>query len=263
MFKQSLLCLLGVALGYTGGMAAIGHSQEKAERSRVTLDLGVGDSNYHKPPDGVWVQYEYEGKPLQHSQRMQDNVKSAGFSWKANEYWTFGLHYAQLGSASINASIIACPEDDCSLRNAALDPNRKDCKDAYDTHTCGYRFISAGSARGALLTAAYRLFNLGDLGLDVRGGAYIHQVKWNAVIENYECIDDPKCWRVTINQRSSYGVKPVYGFGLKYEPAWLKGGFAQLTWDRFTDIGKHIDVTAGFKGDVDRTMVWVGLPLSL
>ncbi len=258
MFKQTLLCLLGVALGYIGGMTAVGHTQTQSTLDRVTFDVGAGDSKYKQPPDGTWVQRQFRN-----SERMIDNVQSVGFSWKANSDWTLGLHYAQLGSAFIDADIITCPEDDCSKR-AAVDPNRPECKEGYaPSKTCAYRFRSEGSARGVLLSAAYRLFNIGALGVDARIGAFPHQVKWNAVIENMECHDYPQCWRATINQRSSYNVKPVFGIGVKYEPHFLKGGFAQLTFDRFVDIGKHIDATAGFNGNVDRTMLWVGLPLAL
>jgi hypothetical protein len=51
--------------------------------------------------------------------------------------------------------------------------------------------VSGGNAKGALATAAYRIFDMGALGFDLRGGLFFHQLKYAAVVENIGCPDMP------------------------------------------------------------------------
>jgi len=253
------MILVGIG-SFLAGMAvsiAISPRAEPLEK-KTTFDLGAGECRYTAAPDGQWYQKEH-----QNSVRTIDNCQSLGFSFAPNETWTFGLHYAALGSVSIEAQAVTCPQDDCNhTRDNTADFYRADCKDAFSEKNCAYRWVSGGNAKGALATAAWRAFNIGALGFDLRGGLYFHQLKYAAVVENIECRDDPACWRMAVTQKKHFAVRPVLGVGAKYKPEFLRGGFAAVTWDRFFGIGDRVDqMTAGFKGDTDRLMVWVGLPL--
>lgn len=252
MIRKQLLigtaCLLaGFVLGIAGSSIA----------QKATLDIGSGECRYTAAPDGQWYQKEYRN-----SVRTIDNCGSIGLSLE-NRSWTFGLHYASLGSVSIDAQAVTCPEDDCNkTRDTSKDFYRAECKPAFNGDNCAYNWASGGNAKGVLATAAWRAFGFGALGFDIRGGLYFHQLKYAAVVENVECRDNPGCWRAAITQQKDFTVRPVLGIGAKYEPNWLHGGFAAVTWDRFFGIGDHVDqMTAGFKGDTDRLMVWAGFPL--
>jgi len=251
MFKQITRDSALVLLGFIAAVAI-------SSRAQITLDLGSGDCRYTRAPDQQWWQAEH-----QNSIRTKDNCGSGGFSFKVAENLTLGLHYASLGSVSIEAQAVTCPEDDCKKnRDTSKDYYREDCKPAFNGDNCAYRWVSGGNAKGGLASLAYRAFSIGALGFDLRGGLYFHQLKYAAVVENIECRDDPSCWRIAVNQKKHLAVRPVLGFGAKYEPEFLRGGFAAVTWDRFFGIGNRVDqMTAGFKGPTDRLMVWMGLPL--
>lgn len=250
MFKQISRDAALVLLGFVAAVAI-------SSRAQVTLDLGAGECRYTKAPEGQWYQSEF-----QTSVRTIDNCQSVGFSAKAFTSWTFGLHYATLGSVAIESQAVTCPNDDChKTRDMSKDFYRADCKPHFNEDNCAYSWVSGGNAKGALTTAAYRAFNIGALGFDLRGGLYFHQLKYASVVENLECRDSPNCRIATIVQRTHFAVAPVLGLGLKYSPGFLHGGFAGVTWDRFFRIGDRIEMTAGFKGPTDRMMIWAGLPL--
>lgn len=257
---RRLAVLVGIVSFLAGIAVAISISPraEPVLEKRTTFDLGSGECRYTAAPDGQWHQKEY-----QNSVRTIDNCGSIGFSFKVSPSWTFGLHYASLGSVSIEAQAVTCPDDDCNkTRDTSKDFYRAECKPAFNGDNCAYRWVSGGNAKGALATAAWRALNMGALGFDLRGGLYFHQLKYAAVVENVECRDNPSCWRAAITQKKDFIVRPVIGVGAKYAPDWLRGGYAAVTWDRFFKIGDKVDqMTAGFKGDTDRAMVWLGLPL--
>lgn len=260
MFKQFLRDLSLVGLGFIAAISIkIATSADMSVLDgKTTLDLGAGECRYTAAPDGQWYQKEH-----QNSVRTIDNCQSLGFSFEPVKNWTFGLHYASLGSVSIDAQAVTCPRDDCDhTRDTSKDFNRAECKDKFNEDNCAYRWVSGGNAKGALATAAYRIFDMGALGFDLRGGLYFHQLKYSAVVENIGCPDMPACRQLQVTQRTHFDVRPVYGLGAKYSPEWMKGGFVGVTWDRFVGIGDRVkDMTAGFKGDTDRTMLWAGLPL--
>lgn len=251
MLKQITRDSALVLLGFIAAVAI-------SSRAQITLDLGVGECRYTPAPNGQWYQDEFPN-----SKRTKDNCQSLGFSVQAFQSWTFGLHYASLGSVAIAAQAVTCPNDDCDhTRDFSKDFHRPDCKSNFNADNCAYEWVSGGNAKGALASAAWRAFNIGALGFDLRGGLYFHQLKYAAVVENLDCRDMPDCRRATITQRKHFAVRPVLGVGAKYSPELLRGGFVALTWDRFLGIGDRIDhMTAGFKGPTDRTMVWMGLPL--
>jgi hypothetical protein len=258
MFKRILFGTTWLLAGLLIGITGSNYAQQSILDGKTTFDLGVGESRYTRAPDQQWWQAEH-----QNSVRTVDNVQSIGFSFQANNDWTLGLHYASLGSMSIEAQAVTCPDDDChGKRDTSKDFFRADCKPAMNQDNCAYRWTSGGNAKGALTTAAYRAFNMGALGFDLRGGLFFHQLKYSAVVENIECRDDPTCWRVAVTQKTHFAVRPVLGLGAKYQPAFLHGGFVAVTWDRFFGIGDRVNqMTAGFKGDTDRMMFWGGLPL--
>jgi hypothetical protein len=168
-----------------------------------------------------------------------------------------------LGSVAIDADAVTCPHDDCDrTRDFTKDFDRAGCKPTFNEDNCRYRWVSGGNAKGALATAAYRIFDMGALGFDLRGGLFFHQLKYAAVVENIGCPDMPQCRQLSVTQRTHFAVRPVYGLGAKYAPEFLRGGYVGVTWDRFVGIGDRVkDMTAGFKGDTDRLMLWAGLPL--
>lgn len=226
----------------------------KAQGVGLTLDLGAGEARNTPAPDGQFYQKEHEN-----SVRTKDNVHSFGLSFQPEGPWTLGLHYTTLGQVAIEALAVTCPADDCGKsRDNSKDFRRAGCQPTFNEDNCQYRWVSAGRAKGVLFSAAYRFVDLGPLGLDLRGGAYLHQLKYGAVVERVGCQDDPSCRLLTIEQQSRYRLAPMLGIGAKYAPAWAHGGFAALTWDRFFRMGEHIEVTAGFKGPTDRMMFWLG-----
>lgn len=248
-------------VAFLAGIAVSVSNNPRAEpvlHNRTTLDLGAGECRHTAAPDGQWYQKEYLN-----SVRTIDNCQAIGFSFELSKRWTLGLHYASLGSVSIDAQAVTCPDDDCErTRNTGANYHRDECKPAFNGDNCAYRWTSGGNAKGAHATAAWRAFDIGALGLDLRGGLYFHQLKYAAVVENVECVDDPRCWRIAISQKKHFSVRPTLGIGAKYQPGFLRGGYAAVTWDRFFGIGNRVDqFTGGFKGDTDRLMVWVGLPL--
>jgi hypothetical protein len=247
-----------IALGLLIGIAGSNYAQQSILDGKTTFDLGAGECRYTAAPDGQWYQKEH-----QNSVRTIDNCQSIGFSFKPYERWTFGIHYAALGSVSIDAQAVTCSADDCEKnRDMSKDFYRAECKDKFNEDNCAYRWASGGNAKGALATASYRAFNIGALGFDLRGGLYFHQLKYAAVVENIGCPDMPSCRQLSYDQKTHFSIRPVYGVGAKYAPEFLKGGFVGVTWDRFVGIGDRVkEMTAGFKGDTDRTMLWAGLPL--
>lgn len=220
-----------------------------------TFDMGAGEARSTPPPDGQYYQ-----KPFPNSVRTIDNVHSLGFSLQASSYWTLGLHYATLGQVAIDAAAVTCPHDDCDhFRDNTKDFHRAECV-PFNEDNCQYRWVSSGRAKGMLGTLALRVFDMGAIGFDLRAGAFFHQLKYAAVVETLGCQDDPSCRLLNIEQKARYGLAPVLGVGVKYAPSWLYGGFVAFTWDRFFRMGEHIEVTAGFKGPTDRTMIFVGAP---
>lgn len=256
--RDFLLVALGTVFGFVSAVSYSTFAQKSVLDGKTTFDLGAGECRYTAAPDGQWYQKEH-----QNSVRTIDNCGSIGFSFAMNPAWTFGLHYVSLGSVSIDAQAVTCPRDDCEhTRDTSKDFFRADCKPTFNEDNCAYRWASGGNAKGALATAAWRAFNMGALGFDLRGGLYFHQLKYAAVVENIGCPDDPSCRQLTVTQKAHFAVKPVLGVGVKYAPGWASGGFAAVTWDRFFGIGDRVDqMTAGFKGDTDRLMLWAGLPL--
>lgn len=245
------LFFIGFALG------VIACDKAHAEPSGFTFDLGIGEARSTPAPDGQWYQ-----KEQLNSVRTIDNVHSIGFSLRASQRFTLGLHYATLGQVSIDADAVTCPGDDCDHnRDNTKDFHRADCQAAFNPDNCQYRWVSSGRAKGMLGTVAFRLYDMGALGFDLRAGGYFHQLKYGAVVERLGCQDDPSCRLVTVEQKARYGLAPVLGLGAKYAPDWARGGYLAVTWDRFFRMGEHIEVTAGFKGPTDRTMIWAGLPL--
>lgn len=254
------LCILVGIVAFLAGIAVAISTSPRAEPildGKTTFDLGAGECRYTKAPAGQWWQPEF-----QNSFRTVDNCQSLGFSFALSKSWTLGIHYAALGSVSIDATAVTCPADDCEkTRDYSKDFSRADCL-KWNEDNCGYRWTSGGNAKGALATAAYRVFDMGALGFDLRGGLYFHQLKYAAAVENFGCPDAPSCRQVTITQKTHFAVRPVYGVGVKYKPGFLQGGFVAVTWDRFIGIGNRVDqFTGGFKGDTDRLMLWAGLPL--
>lgn len=223
----------------------------------VTLDLGLGECRYTRAPNGTWRQDEF-----QNSFRTVDNCGSMGFSFPLATSLTFGLHYVSLGSVALDAIAVTCPKDDCdNTRDNTKDFRRADCL-KWNEDNCAYRWVSGGNAKGALASAAYRVFDMGALGFDLRGGLFFHQLKYSAVVENIGCQDMPSCRQLEVTQRTHFAVRPVFGLGAKYAPGWMHGGYVGVTWDRFVGIGDRVkEMTAGFKGDTDRLMLWAGLPL--
>jgi hypothetical protein len=224
---------------------------------KTTFDIGAGECRYTRAPNGTWRQADF-----QNSARMVDNCQSIGFTFDINRNWSLGLHYASLGSVAIDAEAVTCPRDDCdNTRDFSKDFYRADCKN-WNEDNCAYRWVSGGNAKGALAAAAYRLFSMGAMSFNVSGGLFFHQLKYAAVVENFGCPDMPSCRQLEVTQKTHFAVRPVLGVGAKYAPQFLKGGFAAVTWDRFFMIGDRVDqMTAGFKGDTDRLMLWAGLPL--
>lgn len=257
---RALAALLAFgALVATAGVVTMTILTPKAHAapSGWTFDMGAGEARSTPPPDGQFYQKEF-----QNSVRTIDNVHSIGFSLRASERWTLGLHYATLGQVAIDADAVTCPRDDCANgRDNTKDFRRAECQPAFNDDNCQYRWVSSGRAKGMLGTLAYRVADMGALGFDARGGAYFHQLKYGAVIERLGCQDDPSCRLAVVEQKARYGLAPMLGLGAKYAPEWAKGGYLALTWDRFFRMGEHIEVTAGFKGPTDRTMLFVGLPL--
>ena len=222
----------------------------------ATFDVGAGECDYTPAPNGQWRQDEFPT-----TIRTHDKCHSYGFSLQRKD-WTLGIHYATLGSVAIDSHAVTCPKDDCNnTRDFSKDFGRAECKPGFKEDNCAYDWRSGGNAKGVLGSAAYRAFNMGALGFDLRGGLYFHQLKYAAVVENIGCNDNPACWRMAVTQKSRYAIAPVLGVGVKYEPGFLRGGFVGVTWDRFFRIGEHVEVTAGFKGPTDRMMAWVGVPL--
>jgi len=221
----------------------------------MTLDLGAGQTRGTPAPDGQFWQKEHEN-----SLRMIDNVKSVGASFQLNPVWSVGAHTANLGTYEIHAMAVTCPADDCTKVDKTKDLNRAECKNNKLVDNCQYSWVSNGGARGFTLDTGLQVYRLGGLAFDARGALFVHKVYWKAVIENTDC-RDAGCWRQTLNQSSGYQIRPALGAGVSYSPAWAKGGSLMLTWDRFFDIAKHNEVTAGFKGDIDRTMIWARMPL--
>lgn len=246
-----------IVLGFLLGIAGSNFAQKSMLDGKTTFDLGAGECRFTAAPDGQWYQKEH-----QNSVRTIDNCGSVGFTFQLNKAWSFGLHYASLGSVSIDAIAVTCPADNCEKsRDPSKDFYRANCREFNDDN-CAYRWASGGNAKGALATAAWRAFDMGALGFDLRGGLYFHQLKYAAVVENIGCPDDPTCRQLTVTQKARFAVKPVLGVGAKYQPGFLKGGYVGVTWDRFFGIGDRVDqMTAGFKGDTDRLMLWAGLPL--
>lgn len=261
---KALLFFTGLLLGLLVAISPAPRAQktsdafEKSMQERkATLDFGLGECRYTKAPPGTWQQPEF-----QNSIRMVDNCQSWGFSFPMFSRWTLGIHYASLGSVAIDAIAVTCKADDCEHnRDNTKDFYRADCL-KWNEDNCAYRWASGGNAKGALASAAYRLFNMGALGFDLRGGLFFHQLKYSAVVENIGCPDMPSCRQVAITQKTHFSVRPVFGVGAKYAPEFLRGGFVGVTWDRFVGIGDRVkEMTAGFKGDTDRIMFWGGLPL--
>lgn len=232
-------------------------SSAQAASSGFTLDLGLGEARSTPPPDGQFYQKEFQS-----SVRTIDNVHSLGFSFRAADRWTLGLHYATLGQVAIDADAVTCPGDDCTKgRDSSKDFRRAACQDHFNDDNCQYRWVSSGRAKGMLGTVAFRFADMGALSFDLRGGAYFHQLKYGAVVERLGCQDEANCRLLNIEQKARWGLAPVLGVGAKYAPEWAKGGYLGFTWDRFFRMGEHIEVTAGFKGPTDRTIIWMGLPL--
>jgi hypothetical protein len=260
MSPNRKLLLLVAAVSFIAGVATSVATSPRAEPvldGKTTFDLGAGECRYTRSPAGQWWQPEF-----QNSFRTVDNCQSLGFTFELNRSWSFGLHYAALGSVSIDAIAVTCKDDDCEHnRDKSKDFYRDECK-KWSEDNCAYRWASGGNAKGALATAAYRVFDMGALGFDLRGGLYFHQLKYAAVVENIGCPDAPSCRQVQITQKTHFAVRPVYGLGAKYSPGWMQGGYIGMTWDRFVGIGDRVkEMTAGFKGDTDRLMFWAGLPL--
>lgn len=257
MFKQILFGSTWLLAGLLIGIAGSNFAQKSVLDGKTTFDLGAGECRYTRAPNGTWRQDEF-----QNSARMVDNCQSLGFSFQPVHDWTFGIHYVSLGSVAIDAVAVTCPKDDCdNYRDKAKDFYREDCK-KWNEDNCAYRWVSGGNAKGALATASYRLFDMGALGFDLRGGLFFHQLKYAAVVENLGCPDMPSCRQLEVTQKTDFAVRPVLGFGAKYAPEFLKGGFVGVTWDRFFQIGDRVkQMTAGFKGDTDRLMLWAGVPL--
>lgn len=226
----------------------------RAQDSRFTLDLGIGQTRGTAAPDGQFYQKEHHN-----SLRMIDNVSAIGLTYKATEDWSFGFHTANLGTFEIHAQAFTCPADDCSKADRTKDSNRAECKGKFSDN-CMYSWVSNGGARGFTFDTAYTLARWRGVALDARAAAFLHKVYWKAVVENTDC-RDAGCWRYAFNQSSGYQIRPVLGAGVSYSPEWAKGGSVIITWDRFFDIAKHNEVTAGFKGDIDRTMIWIRAPL--
>lgn len=258
--KTHRLCILVGIVSFLAGITVAISTSPRAESTldgKTTFDLGAGECRYTKSPPGQWWQPEF-----QNSIRTVDNCQSIGFSYELSKSWTLGLHYAALGSVAIDATAVTCPMDDCDhTRDYSKDFSRAECKE-WNADNCAYRWPSGGNAKGALATAAYRAFNIGALGFDLRGGLYFHQLKYAAAVESFGCPDMPSCRQLTVTQKTHFSVRPVYGLGVKYSPGWMAGGYVGVTWDRFVGIGNRVkDMTAGFKGDTDRMMIWAGLPL--
>mgnify|MGYP001610157030 CR=1 FL=1 len=235
----------------------IAHAENPAIE-KTTFDLGAGECRYTRAPNGTWRQDEF-----QNSFRTVDNCQSFGFSFAPVKNWTFGLHYVSLGSVALDAIAVTCPKDDCdNTRDPSKDFTRAECKDHFNEDNCAYRWVSGGNAKGIHTTAAWRAFDMGALGFDLRGGLFFHQLKYAAAVENVGCSDDPSCRQLTVTQKTHFAIRPTMGLGVKYQPTFLKGGYLGVTWDRFVGIGDRVkDMTAGFKGDTDRLMFWGGLPL--
>lgn len=220
----------------------------------VTIDVGAGEARATAAPDGQFWQKENHN-----SLRMKDNVQAIGISFQLNPMWSVGAHTANLGTYEIHAQAVTCPGDDCTKADRTKDPSRPECKGKFSDDSCRYSWVSNGGARGFTLDTAITPWDWHGLKPQVRGALYVHRVYWRAVVENTDC-RDAGCWRYAFNQKSYYQIRPVLGLGVEYAPAWAKGGSLVLSVDRFFDIAKHNEVTAGFKGDIDRTMIWVKLP---
>jgi hypothetical protein len=254
------LCILVGIVSFLAGIAVAISTGPRAESildGKTTFDLGAGECRYTASPPGQWWQPEF-----QHSIRTVDNCQSIGFSFALARSWTVGIHYASLGSVAIDATAVTCRADDCEKnRDYAKDFYRPECL-KWNEDNCAYRWTSGGNAKGALATAAYRVFDMGALGFDLRGGLYFHQLKYAAAVENFGCPDMASCRQLTVTQKTHFDVRPVLGISAKYKPGFLHGGFVAVTWDRFFGIGNRVDqFTGGFKGDTDRLMFWTGLPL--
>lgn len=253
-----LTFLCGLAFGFFIAISNSPKAQQSILDGKTTFDLGAGECRYTVAPPGTWRQPNF-----QNSVRTVDNCQSFGFSLAMSNDWTFGIHYVSLGSVAIDAIAVTCPKDDCDrTRDFSKDFYRAECQEKFVEDNCAYRWVSGGNAKGALATAAYRLFNIGALGFDLRGGLFFHQLKYSAAVENIGCPDMPACRQLTVTQKTDFAVRPVFGLGAKYAPGFLHGGFVGMTWDRFVGIGDRVkEMTAGFKGDTDRVMFWGGLPI--
>lgn len=166
MFKQSLLVLSGLLVGYIGGMGAIGHSQT------LRLELNAGIATHALAPEGSWW---YEG--FDTKTKLTTGSYSAGAIWTPIKRgdWTFGgrVGYANLGTVqSWNSFPIF---EDGTHRDARVNPN---CNHA-NLEGCTGAYNGQGKASGYYLGPVAEK-NFGGFSVGGEFGVFKYKSSWTA-----------------------------------------------------------------------------------
>lgn len=253
MFKSALrdtgLVLLG--MGIAIGITAKADKAEFAKAidetaSKFSADAGYSDCRYTASPDGQWYQKDQE-----HSSRYKAGCGTFGLGFKATEDFTLGVHYVQLGRTNVEALAVAFPGDNRALMTADIIPTRPACSPSFSAG-CLYQWHTGSFTRGLNLSASYKLFDLGPVRFEGKGGLYFHKLSSTAVVEPLGCRDNCP-WRVTVDQ-SAMSVGPMWGAVVRWK-------YFYASWESFERIGAHTQVTANVKGPVEVKTIGVSIPL--
>ncbi len=211
MFKQSLLILLGVLLGYIGGLTAVGHTEG------LRLEASVGQCKYGKANDGSWYKNGY-------SQTIDLNTRCASLGASQTIWPTpWGLlgwraAYVDFGTASADTFV---PVVDAEANSF---PSGQNCNQ--QTYSgCVGQFKQWGRARGVTFGPILEnKIGPGTLGLE--GGLFRYTSYWRV----QGTIPGPStcasCFGVdTSDWNGAKGVHWTWYAGLTYE---ISGFFLQM-----------------------------------
>lgn len=253
MFKQAILGTTCFMAGLVTAVTLSSHAGKtefvkaiEETASRFSADAGYSDCRYTSAPDGQYYQ-----KNQDFSQQLKSGCGTAGLSYRLSPDWIFGLHYVSLGTARTEAYAIAFEGDDAAQFKVGTDPNRAECQEGVKGN-CAYGFRTSNKVYGFNFSAAYRLFNVGDVEFYGKGGMYLHRLVLHAQVEPTTCRDDC-AWTLRMEQAATR-LTPTWG-------AMAKWKYFYASWERYENIGVHSPVTAGIKGSVEVKTIGVSIPL--
>ena len=219
---------------------AIVAARSDEPKPRWGLEVAGGQCRYGSSPDGMWWQSDQE-----HSNRYKTNgCMQFGGALYLNPAWAVTARAINLGHAGLNALAVACPGDDCSKSNPALDKQRAACAGKF-TEDCLYRWKGAGDIKGVLFGFRAKALSAADFSVEPELGVFVYRARWSAQVYPLTCssgADNATCpWRIEAEQKSGYYVSPEAGLMLRY-----KYLFAGTQY--FFRTTQHTNITAGIGG---------------